>query len=65
MAKLRIARGVLVQARERGVLNSEEKQAVDRLLAQGGGKGPVSADVAELPMPFLKALLDDARLTAN
>jgi hypothetical protein len=46
-------------------INSEEKQAVDRLLAQGGGKGPVSADVAELPMPFLKALLDDARLTAN
>src|SRR5205823_14574711 len=53
----------------RSVLNPDEKAAVDRLLGEGNGngngKGAVSLDVAACPLAFLKALLDEARLTPN
>lgn len=65
MAKLRIARDVLARTKERSVLTDEEKAAVDQLIAQGDGKGPASASVAELPAAFLRALLDDTRLSSN
>ena len=65
MAKLRIARDVLARARDRSNLTDEEKIAVERLLRQGSGKGPVTANVSDCPLPFLKALLDDPRLSPN
>ena len=66
MAKIRIRRDVLEQARRRGNLSDEERRAVDRLLGESpNGKGAVQANVAEYPLSFLRALLDDARLTPN
>src|SRR5262249_17887796 len=63
MAKLGIAREVLTKARERANLTVDEKVTVERLLGKSGGKGAVMADVAEVPLAFLQALLGDARLT--
>jgi hypothetical protein len=65
MAKLQIKRELLERTRDRSNLTAEEKASVERVLGQGTGKGAVTASVAELPMPFLKALLDDSRLTPN
>jgi hypothetical protein len=65
MAKLRLRRDVLEQTRERSNLTAEEKTCVEHLLSQNGGKGPVVADLTEYPLPFLKALLDDSRLSPN
>jgi hypothetical protein len=65
MAKLSIRRDVLEQARQRSNLTPEERTAVERLLGPGGGKGSVATEVGDFPLPFLKALLDDNRLTAN
>src|SRR5262245_1420599 len=65
MAKLRIGRDVLERARDRSVLTDDEKGRVDSILRQANGKGPITANVADLPMSFLRALLDDARLSAN
>src|SRR5262249_53893176 len=64
MANLRIGRDVLERTKERSNLTPDEKAAVEQLLPPGG-KGAVSADVAEFPLAFLKALLDDTRLSAN
>ncbi len=65
MAKLRVARDVLLQAKDRSNLTGEERATVERILAQGGGKGPLTADINTFPVAFLRALLDDTRLTAN
>jgi hypothetical protein len=65
MTKLRIGRGILVRARDRGNLTSKEKAAVARLLGQDDEGGVIAADVKQLPLAFLRALLDDSRLTAN
>jgi hypothetical protein len=71
MAKLRINRDVLDRARNRSILNPDEKDTVERLLVHangngnGNGKGAVSLDVSACPLPFLKALLDESRLTPN
>jgi hypothetical protein len=65
MAKLRIRCDVLEQAKDRGNLTVEERSKVEKILAGAGGKGPVSAEVADYPLAFLKALLDDARLSPN
>ncbi|GIW82204.1 MAG: hypothetical protein KatS3mg105_4011 [Gemmatales bacterium] len=65
MAKLNIKREVLECARERSVLTDDEQSIVEAILARSNGRGSVSAQVSELPLAFLRALLDDARLTAN
>lgn len=65
MAKLRIGREILKNALERAVLSENEKAGIEKLIAGAAVKGPVHADVAQLPQPCLKALLDDSRLTPN
>jgi hypothetical protein len=65
MTKLRVARTVLERTRSRANLTDQDREAVDQLLAQGEGKGPVSAEVSEYPTAFLEALLDDDDLTPN
>jgi hypothetical protein len=57
MAKLQIAREVLLRTKERSILTDEEKAALDALLGEGNGKGSVTANIGELPLAFLKALL--------
>jgi hypothetical protein len=64
MAKLRIGRDMLVRARDRSNLTNDEKDIVDRLIGQAGKSG-VSANVQDYPVSFLRALLDDARLSPN
>src|SRR5688500_17614402 len=65
MAKLRIARKVLDRSRNRANLTETDRTAVDALLAQGDGKGAVSAEVTEFPTAFLEALLDDDEITPS
>jgi hypothetical protein len=65
MARLQIAREVLTRARERSNLTNEELERIDGILGKTTGKGSISADVGEFPVAFLKALLDDSRLTPN
>jgi hypothetical protein len=65
MAKLRIARDVLERTRKRSNLTPDERAAIDGLLGGGNGKGAVTLDVASCPLAFLKALLDESRLTPN
>jgi hypothetical protein len=67
MAKLRIGREVLERTKERSNLTAEERARVERLLggANGNGKGAITLDVAECPLAFLRALLDDVRLSPN
>jgi hypothetical protein len=65
MAKLQIARDVLDRTRDRSNLNDAEKAEVERLVGGKSGKGAVTADVRAFPLAFLKALLDDSRLTIN
>jgi hypothetical protein len=65
MAKLRIARDVLVQTKLRSNLTPRESAAVARLLEGSGGKGGLVVDPAELPLAFLYALLDHPRLLPN
>lgn len=64
MAKLAISRDVFTSTRERSVLNEDEKAVIDALLS-GKGKGAISVDPKSLPLAFLRALLDDARLPGN
>jgi hypothetical protein len=63
MAKLRIRRELFDDARQRSVLNANETKAIK--LLEGTGNGAISAPVQDFPMGFLRALLDDSRLTAN
>jgi hypothetical protein len=65
MAKLRIRRDVLEQTKQRSNLTDDEAALVNELLALSDGKGPVSTEVQELPLAFLRALLDDTRLSPN
>ena len=65
MAKLRIGREILKNALDRAILSDTEKATVDRLLGTAAAKGPVNAEVSQLPQSCLKALLDDSRLTPN
>jgi hypothetical protein len=64
MAKLQIKRDVLEKTRERSNLTDDEKIIVELLLEQGN-KGSVTANVGDFPLAFLRALLDDSRLTPN
>jgi hypothetical protein len=65
MAKLRIGREILKNALERAVLSESEKEKVDKLISGAATKGPVTAEVTQLPQSCLKALLDDSRLSPN
>lgn len=64
MAKLRIGRDVLQKARERSNLTDQERSIIDQLLTQAG-KGSITTNAGEFPVAFLRALLDDSRLSAN
>ena len=64
MARLQIKREVLESTRERSILSDEERTAVDKVL-DVAGKGQCHVNVGELPVSFLRSLLDDHRLTAN
>src|SRR5581483_4139392 len=55
MAKLRIGRDLLKSALDRAILTDAERATVDRLLAAASTKGPVTAEVAQLPQSCLKA----------
>ncbi|MBM4071138.1 MAG: AAA family ATPase [Planctomycetes bacterium] len=69
MARLQIKREVLESTRERSILSAAERTAVDKVLRTDGkgpeGKGQCHVNVGELPVAFLRSLLDDHRLTAN
>lgn len=65
MAKIQIARDVLDRTRDRSNLTEVEKASVDGLLGERGGKGSLAVAIGDYPLAFLKALLDDSRLTAN
>ncbi len=65
MAKIQLAREVLERTRDRSVLSDDEKAAVERLLGERGSKGAVTAPIGDYPLAFLKAMLDDPRLTPN
>jgi hypothetical protein len=65
MAQLRVNRDVLDQAKDRSILTDEEKIHIERLLAPANAKGPVALPVRDYPVPFLRALLDDTRLSPN
>lgn len=65
MAKLRINRDVLEKTRDRSNLTDEEKTLLEGLIGPMGSKGAVTANIGEFPLAFLRALLDDARLTPN
>jgi len=56
MAKLQIARELLLRTKERSILTDEEKAALDALFGEGNGKGSVTANIGEFPLAFLKAL---------
>jgi len=64
MARLQIKREVLESTKERSILSAEERSAVDRVLG-AAGKGQCHVNVGELPVSFLRSLLDDHRLTTN
>src|SRR5262245_24678455 len=64
MARFQIKREVLENTRDRSILNAEERTSVDRVLG-AKAKGECQVNVGELPLSFLRALLDDHRLTAN
>jgi hypothetical protein len=64
MAQLKINRDVLEKARERSVLTEPERSRIESLLKHEG-KGAIPTPVSELPVPLLRALLDDTRLSAN
>lgn len=65
MAKIQVARDLLARTKERSILSDQEKAAVESLVTEGNGKGSVTINIGELPLAFLKALLDDTRLTPN
>jgi hypothetical protein len=65
MAKLRIGREILKSTLDRAILSDNERGPIDKLLAGANAKGPVTAEVAQLPQSFLRALLDDSRLSPN
>ena len=59
MAKLSVSRNVMEKARERSILSGDERATVDQVI-NNGKKGAIATQVSELPLPFLKTLLDDA-----
>jgi hypothetical protein len=65
MAKLRLARDIMCRTKERSILTAKERKVIDRLLAQGSGKGAVIGNVIDFPRAFLLALLDDYKITPN
>jgi len=65
MAKLRIGREILKSALDRAILTEAERATLERLLAGAAAKGPVAAEIAQIPSPALRALLDDSRLSPN
>lgn len=66
MAKFEIKRDYLLKAKERSNLTPEERSVVDTALSQfGSNLHTVHIRLNDFPMPYLRALLDDARLTAN
>jgi hypothetical protein len=56
MAKLQIAREVLLRTKERSILTDDEKATLDALLGEGNGKGSVTAS-ASCPWPSSKRSL--------
>lgn len=64
MSKLNVKREIFEQARDRSNLSEDERVLIDLLLEQAG-KNSVSVQCGELPLPFLRALLDDTRLLAG
>jgi ATPase family associated with various cellular activities (AAA) len=65
MAKLRVARDVLERARMRSNLTDDDRTRLERLLSGGRESNTITADVDAFPLAFLKALLDEPRLTPN
>lgn len=65
MARLRIKKELLDAAAKRATLSDEERITVAGLSANPNKRGTVSVDPAELPLPFLRTLLDDPKLTSN
>src|SRR5215813_6181440 len=63
MAKLSIAREVYTSTQERSVLSKDEREVVAGFVTRG--TGAISVDAKNLTAAFLRALLDDSRLTVN
>ncbi|MCI0641284.1 MAG: ATP-binding protein [Gemmataceae bacterium] len=65
MARIQLKKDILEKTRERSNLTPEEMSRVEALLEEARTKGSLHANLADFPAAFLRALLDDARLTAN
>ena len=65
MAKLQIKKEVLERTRDRSILTPDERESVEVLILEAGKHGQCQANLADFPLAFLRALLDDGRLTAN
>ncbi len=62
MARIKIGRNIADKARKRANLTEKERVDVDKLLDANQPKHPLMADVKELPLAYLKSLLEDTRL---
>ena len=69
MPKIRIRKDVLEQARRRGNYTDGERHTLEKLVGPPAEceklKGSLPANPADFPVAFLRAMLDDSRLTPN
>ena len=65
MAKLQIKRDIFNKALEASQLEENQRAELDALVEEKPAKSGITAPVRKFPLPFLHALLDDHRLTAN
>ena len=66
MAKLTLKKDIFTRALAASQLDDSERSLLETISANSSNsKSSVSANVREFPRPFLHALLDDSRLTAN
>lgn len=66
MAKFEIKRDYLLKAKDRSNLTPDERTGVEAILGQFGSNiHTVHVRLSDFPIAYLRALLDDARLTPN
>ncbi|MBL9163145.1 MAG: AAA family ATPase [Planctomycetaceae bacterium] len=66
MLTLEIKRDVLTKARDRAVLNSEERSIVETKFAEiTSSTHTLEIALHEMPVPYWRAMLDDSRLTVT
>ena len=66
MLTLELKRDLLFKARDRSVLSAEERAAVEQRLGDvKPGTHTLDVSLADFPVGYWRAILDDSRLTAN